>query len=140
LAQAIDKGNLANKIYHFLLHCDVSDFEYGSLPVRTDAAVRMAEASLPDYQRAISEMIDDQADPFSKKLFTMQALRDELRDRNYKHGDKGLVDILMKKGFRKYRGQKKVDKVTTPTPTFWTRECLKGQRDADLYQFYQINK
>ncbi len=35
---------------------------------------RMAEASLPDYQRAISEMIDDQAYPFNKKLFTMQAL------------------------------------------------------------------
>jgi hypothetical protein len=140
LAQAIDKDNLANKIYYFLLNRDVSDFEYGSLPIRTAAAIRMAEASLPDYQRAISEMIDDQVYPFSKKLFTMQALRDELSARNYKHGDKGLVEILGKKGFLKYRSQKKVEGVTTQTPTFWTGEDLGGQRGAGLYQFYQSNK
>jgi len=140
LGHEIDKGDMANKIYHFLLNRDVNKFEYGSLPVRTDAAVRMAEASLPDYQRAVCEMIEEQVSPFNKKLFTIQALRDELKHRNYKHGDKGLVEILTKKGFSKYRGQKKVEKVTTATPTFWTRECLKGQRDADLYQFYQINK
>ena len=91
LAMDIDNGNLANKVYYFLLHRDISDFEYGSLPVRTDAAVRMAQAARPDYQKAISEMIEGREPPFNRKVFTLQKLREELRERNYKHGDKGLV-------------------------------------------------
>lgn len=118
LGHEIDKGDMENKVYQFLLDRDISKFEYGSLPVRNAAAIRMAEASLRDYQRAVSEMTDEQVCPFNKKLFLIQAVRDELKHRNYKHGYKELVEILCKKGFRKYRGQKKVEGVTTPTPTF----------------------
>ncbi|MDC1286289.1 hypothetical protein N8198_00230 [Gammaproteobacteria bacterium] len=140
LAEAIDNSDLANKIYYFLLHRDISNFEYGSLPFRTDAAVRMAQASLPDYQKAISEMIEGREPPFDKKLFTLQRLREELRERNYKHGDKGLVDILTKSGFARFRGQKRILKVTTPTPTFWTKANLEEKTAAELYEFYEMNK
>jgi hypothetical protein len=140
LAQDIDNGNLANKVYHFLLHRDISNFEYGSLPVRTDAAVRMAQASLPDYQKAITEMIEGREPPFDRKLFTLQKLREQLKERNYKHGDKGLVDILTKSGFAKYRGQKRISKVTTATPTFWTKANLEGKTAAELYEFYEMDR
>ncbi len=64
LADAIDNDQLVNYIYHYLLHRDVSDFQYGVLPVRTDAAKRMAAESMADYQKAVIEMIEANHYPF----------------------------------------------------------------------------
>ena len=140
LAQDIDKGDLANKIYYFLLHRDITSFEYGSLPIRTDAAIRMAQESLPDYQKAISEMIENKEPPFDRKLLTLQKLRDAMKDRGYsRFGDKGLGDILKQEGFSKYRGQKKFSKVTTPTPRFWSDTDLDEKTPAEIYEFYEGN-
>jgi hypothetical protein len=141
LVEAIDNGDLTNKIYYFLLHRDISNFEYGSLPVRTDAAIRMAQESLPDYQKAVSEMIEAKEPPFDLQVITLQRLREKVKDRGYpRFGDKGLADILKKKGFARYRGQKKVSKVTTQTPTFWTKADIDEKTPAERYEFYEGNR
>lgn len=140
LVRAIDNGGLTNKIYHFLLHRDVSQFKYGYLPERTAAYIRMSQASLPDYQQAIGEMIESQEPPFDRELVILKHVKDELRDRHYRGSDKGVVLILKKNGFKKYRGSKRIYKTPKATPTFWTKTNLDEKTVTERFEFYERNR
>ncbi len=137
LGTAIDEGEMTNHIYDFLLKRDVSDFSYSALPVRTDAAIEMARESMPDYQKALIDMIDSQQWPFNQSCFTLDDLRKQLQERRYgKFGDKGITEILLKKGIHRYRGQKKVSGVVTTTPRFWAVTTLAGYSPSQIYDWY----
>jgi len=137
LGTAIDEGEMTNHIYDFLLKRDVSDFSYSALPVRTDAAIEMARESMPDYQKALIDMIDSEQWPFNKSYFTLGEIRKQLQEKRYgKFGDKGITEILLKKGIHRYRGQKKVSGAVTTTPRFWAVTTLAGYSPSQIHDWY----
>jgi len=139
LSDELDNGSLVNHIYDYLLKRDVSNFSYGVLPVRTDAAKKMSRASLPDYQKAVIEMIEGKRYPFNMSYFTLEDLRKELIDQRYRFGNKGLSDVLHANGYERVRGRKKINGVTQTTPYFWRvtpQNAVTPQTEGDVYTWY----
>lgn len=78
-ATEIDNGDLANRVYAFLLARDVSSFSHGRLPVRTAAAMAMVDAAAPEAESAIQDAIESSEEPFEGHEFEGLVLKPECR-------------------------------------------------------------
>lgn len=136
LANAINEGDMSNKVYHYLLNRDVSAFSYGRIPIRTEAAKGMARASLPAYQEALIEMIESEAEVFKRDTVTVDSVMRWLESNGYKPYAAGVTSVLKKRGFIRMRGERRVDGDRKLTPSFWTK-CLTGKESPGaIYDWY----
>ena len=105
----IIQGDLANRVYGYLLSLDVSDFPYAALPVRTEALRKLCEESAPDYQHWMRDALDEQTWPFNRPCIYFEDLRDALRRTGYsRFGNEGIKQELERLGYVNVRAQRRV--------------------------------
>jgi hypothetical protein len=127
LADWIRDGSGAANIYHYLLNRDVSGFQDGQLPVRTEAYIQMVYESSPSYIKEVIDMIECEDSPFDKRAVVFDGIRQALSNRGIKfQGDKGIREALAKRGFRKFTGQVHLGGKKKKF-SFWTRHDLPGR-------------
>ena len=117
-------GYLFNKVYDFLLQRDVSTFSHGMLPIRTQAAIDMAQAAAPESESVIEHAIQNGYEPFSRCHFEDIALREDcesfktiglayetvrlyLSEKRVFGRATSVKSVLVDLGFELIRGQKK---------------------------------
>jgi hypothetical protein len=142
LAEAIN-GDMTCHILHYLLNRDVSKFNYGVLPVRTPAMLRMVESGKPDYELAIEELIRCQDFPFNKPCLLINELKVELLEKGYKCSDRSLTRVLKANKWAAYRGSASVNGHTNNTPTFYSiSSAIIDFSKTELFHWFreQANK
>jgi hypothetical protein len=117
-------GYLFNKVYDFLLQRDVSSFSYGRLPVRTQAAIDMAQAAAPESESVIEHAVQLGYEPFGRCHFEDIELRQDcesfktigvayetvrlfLSERRVYGRAISVKSVLIELGFELIKGQKK---------------------------------
>ena len=117
-------GYLFNKVYDFLLQRDVSSFSYGRLPIRTQAAIDMAQAAAPESESVIEHAMAHGYEPFGRCHFEDIDLRTDcepfktvgvayetvrlfLSEKRVYGRATSVKSVLIELGFELIRGQKK---------------------------------
>lgn len=118
LADLIDTDNYINHCYHFLMQRDVSEFSYGKLPIQTEAEFEMIEASRPDYEKDLEEMIEDGQGCLAEGVFSFSTLIEQLRLSGIRCSSKNIKRILNNKGVIKHKWRK-TNAGAVKTGTFW---------------------
>jgi hypothetical protein len=127
LADWIRDGSGAANIYHYLLNRDVSGFQDGQLPVRTEAYIQMVYESSPSYIKEVIDMIECEDSPFDKRAVVFDGIRQALSNRGIKfQGDKGIREALARHGFKRFTGQTMLAGKRKKF-SFWTRHDLPGR-------------
>lgn len=127
-------------LYDYLLKRDISKMDL-NIPFETEATKMLKATSVPEYEVAISEMIESNQPPFNMELVFVQDIMMRLKEQYQRSpGTQKIGQILKKKGFDKYRGLKSVKGKPTPTPTFWAKtEAMCNKSRSELFDFYQKN-
>ena len=96
LNRQFEQEDLSDKVHHYLLHRDLSNFTPDRPPARYNATrERLVEGSMPDYLRAIKEASDMCEDLFERKFFRVDDVRDWLKAKNYtQHGRSAVAAFL----------------------------------------------
>jgi len=150
-ATEIETGDLANRVYAFLLARDVSAFSHGRLPVRTAAAMAMVDAAAPEAEAAIQDAIESSEEPFEghefegimlkpdcKSFTTIAITRDQVREflgkKRLWSNATSVKSILAEQGFELVRGVKK-DYGSTPSLYVQDRYMISALRPTDLFEW-----
>ena len=138
--QAIDQwyehDNGSAKVLNFLLSRDLSNFNAQTLPFMTEGALEMVKSGRYDYEQELEDLIYEGVHPFNMGAVTTKELRLIKKEYNLKGGINGIDDALLRLGWSKFRGYKKVDGVTKATPTFYASGLGSGANPAEIYDFY----
>jgi hypothetical protein len=150
-ATQIETGDLANRVYAYLLARDVSAFSHGRLPVRTAAAMAMVDAAAPEAEAAIQDAIESSEEPFEghefegimlkldcKSFTTIAVTRDQVREflgkKRLWSNATSVKSILAEQGFELVRGVKK-DYGSTPSLYVQDRYMISALRPTDLFEW-----
>lgn len=118
-------------IYHYLLNYDLSDFNPNQMPVRTKAMHDMVKASRPEYETIAMEWLEDEV--FNPRCIRLPDMMNKLRDCTSVRSQRRVEEMLKRKGFNNYKGQKKGH----PVVRFWSNAPeVVGMRPVDLHTFY----
>lgn len=118
----------ASHVFHYLLSRDISQFDPGKLPFRTDAFYKLASSTRPEYEVMMEEWDEAGSDVFQNDLLCTEAVRLKLFDagkRNITY--KSIAKALHNIGWRKLedRGQKKIDGKNKKTPNLYSKNPKK---------------
>jgi hypothetical protein len=130
---------LMKAVYSHLMSRDVENFDYGKLPVRTDAAVAMAENSASEFEEDLAEALKVGLVPFERKAVTRRELVSYLKESRFYYSRTQLTEFLRKSGLGKYRGMLKSESKVVHTPEFYTSEDLAGLSPTEIYKWYMAN-
>lgn len=128
--------DLPAAVYGYLMGRDISGFQHGALPVRTDALHEMVEAALPDYEQAIRDMYSHGEYPFVDGRVMLEPLRDELRQRGYSHNRKGVARALTKLGLVPVQGVKKVTGKVTKVRGWVTGKQAEELSSSEIFSLF----
>ena len=123
--------------YYHLLNRDVSDFQYHSLPERTEALYAMHKASRDQAEVAILSAIKHLDGPFSLGLAEQPAIKKWLRDNGYgRVQDKRLKEVMLSGGWVGCKGQKKIDG-KNDTRRFWAPvAAVENLSSVELHRLF----
>ena len=130
---------IVHHLHHFLLHRDISQFKYGLLPVRTQAAKAMAEASKGEWEHALDDMVDMREGPLGNAWFTLEEVLECLHEKRIRFipGRVALGKWAVDHGY--YRHNPLVNKPALgPKPrrfTFWCDTDMNGLTAPEQYSW-----
>ncbi len=131
-----DRAYLA-AIYHHLLNLDISEFEYGRLPLTTTAALAMVDTSRPEPELRMLEWIEEGV--FFEEAFKIYRLLETVRGYGYRnYSIKSLGLFLKSQGFIAYTGEKTLDG-RKKRVKFWSKGG-QGMTPTQLYDYYEANE
>jgi hypothetical protein len=117
IGSSFEKGQLTNFVYDYLLTRDISKFQYGSLPVRTQAAKDMALEADPDKDAieylleqaenqygifqsvALNELSDEGKALYEMPIVTRDIVRQDLREKGFWNKYLEVTQILDAVGY-----------------------------------------
>ena len=128
----------AAKLFNYLLNYDLrnSPFNVGVMPIYTPAYYDLVEGGKADYESVIEEMYHSRESVFALHCFCLKTLISALRQTGHSMGQKGVIRAIEGLGYRKYRGQIKVNGDLKSTPTFYSREDISHLSLKNLYHYY----
>lgn len=132
----------AAEIYHHLLNRDLTGFNKGILPIKTEAYIEMSRAGRPDWQTALSEAIEDKEGCFALPAFKLDDVNTLMTVKNptaKKPGNGKLARFLEEMGCKKYMGRARVDG-GQKTKRFWSFDNLSHLSEPELYEYYQRSR
>lgn len=135
----LDYGDGLREIYQFLMDRDLSQFNYGALPVKTEAYHQACRAGKPEVVQFLAEALEHSDAPFNTPFVTTQRIKALLSGEGYtRFGDRLLASFLKENGYEKRRGQKKVEGKWVATPRFWIcDETLLNFTDSEFFACWQ---
>jgi hypothetical protein len=129
LGKAFEDSDMGARVYHHLLNRDLTDFSYGRLPVRTEAAMDMSHVSAPEAEQWLVEAITSGTGPFepgrppehfkpgyehfAMACCTWADVRQALMEVRLWRKTVAVEQVLSDHGFEKVRGE--VHGAKTPT-------------------------
>lgn len=124
-------------VYAHLLDRDVSGFQYGSLPERTEAMYAMCKASRNQAVTALLSAMKHVEHPFDKGLTSLNDVKNWLHSNKYSmKWDKDISETMTEGGWMKVQGQKKVEGKTV-SHRYWAPKSAVGDLKAsDLFNYY----
>ena len=144
-------GYLFNKVYDFLLQRDVSTFSHGRLPIRTQAAIDMAQAAAPESESVIEHAVENGFEPFGRCHFEDIELREDcqsfktigvayesvrvyLSEKRIWSRATSIKSVLADSGFSLVRGQKK-GYDNTPAIYVETKYGINEMRAVEIFDW-----
>jgi len=124
-------ANYIAHIYHYLLNVDLSTFDHGRLPVRTQAMYDMVKESRPEYETLALEWLEDEV--FNPACFRMADMMSKLRDCTTVRSMKKVGQMLHREGYISHKAQRKGH----PVVRFWSNDaaCI-DMKPVDLHTYY----
>lgn len=135
-----DSQEFHSACYHYLMNVDISNFNYGTLPVKTDAMHKMVEASRPEYEKRLSEWIEDEKFTISNRFFSIDDVMTDLKGLGHSCSKSKVSAFLKSKEYESYQAQKKING-RKESYRFWTKdEVCKSLSPSELYSFYEVER
>jgi hypothetical protein len=136
------KNGMFGRIYGYLLNRDISKFPNEYLPLRTEAAVRMAKASAPEWEQVLTEAMEDELSPFDvvslhgedSLMTTRDSIKKFLHEKNIWSRGYSVEGFLRDCGFSSIRAIVKRDGKTRASISVYSNsETLNKMPEVDQF-------
>jgi primase-like protein/DNA primase RepB-like protein len=131
----------ASKIFYFLLNRDLSKFDHGKLPMKTDSFYELVDNSRAEYEVMIEDWTETNYSIFKNDLICTDDVTTLLIKFNKKNVSfRNIAKALYKSGWKKLkkRGQKKVGKKNIKTPYLYSKipDKYNKKTPVDLWEIW----
>jgi len=128
-------------VYGFLMRRDVAAFSFGKLPIVTDAALAMSEASEPWFLKKMQDLYDLNEVPFNAQLIRHEDIEGMLNEFKPERIGRVHVNKKMKElGYMQVVCQAAtIVNGVRPKATCWTnQEVVHSMSQGDRYNLYRV--